>query len=183
VAQEAGMNHYDDEAEGNEWMRAYLDGEDPPKYDLPYFFLTGHPFDSPVWMENAVLTAIGIPTNASYFTIGTSAADHILERRGSSGETQRLLRMAEVILARPLYVQRYDEETQKFAVVGRIAVEAPLVLVAGELRPSFTGRDELRLTTAYVISERTVRKRLAVNSLVPFEQLPSEYVEPEEGAT
>jgi len=106
----------DDESD-NEWMRAYLDGDDPPLVSVPYFFLTGLPFDSPVWIEPAVIDAIGVPTDASYFTLGVSGVEHVLERRGSSEQTQLLTRMARAILSRPQYVQRYDDTSQKFAVV------------------------------------------------------------------
>ena len=45
------MTDSDDDFPDNEWMRAYLDGDEPPAFAVPYFFLTGMPFDQPVWVE------------------------------------------------------------------------------------------------------------------------------------
>ena len=163
------MGDVEDDASENEWMRAYLDGDEPPAFTVPYFFLTGMPFDQPVWIELEVIDAIGLPTNAAYVTIGVSAADHVLERRGSSERTQRLVRMAGAVLRRPQFVQRYNEVSQKFAVVGSANSEPPWVLVAGELRPSYTGRDEVRVTSIYPVNERFVSSRLKNGRLMRFE--------------
>lgn len=158
------MRSGSDEEPDNEWMRAYLDGEDPPSVNLPYFFLTGLPFDSPVWLEPEVFDAIGVPTNSSYVTLGVSGVEHVLERRDSREQTHRLTQMACSILARPEFVQRYDDVTQKFAVVGRTSEYAPWVLVAAELRPSYTGRDEIRVTSIHPIKQRTLENRVANQS-------------------
>jgi len=158
----------DDESD-NEWMRAYLDGDDPPLVSVPYFFLTGLPFDSPVWIEPAVIDAIGVPTDASYFTLGVSGVEHVLERRGSSEQTQLLTRMARAILSRPQYVQRYDDTSQKFAVVWVASPMSRWVLVAAELRPSYTGRDEIRVTSIYQVRPRILDNRVAKGELLTFD--------------
>lgn len=163
------MADFQEDAPDNEWMRAYLDGAEPPAFAVPYFFLIGMPFDQPVWIELEVIDAIGLPTNAAYVTIGVSAAEHVLEQRGSSERTQRLTRMAGAVLRRPQFVQRYDEVSQKFAVVGCGSKELPWVLVAGELRPSYTGRDEVRVTSIYPVNERLISSRLKNGRLVRFE--------------
>ena len=163
------MTDSDDDFPDNEWMRAYLDGDEPPAFAVPYFFLTGMPFDQPVWVELEVIDAIGLPTNAAYITIGVSAAAHVLERRGSSERTQRLTRMKGAVLRRPRYVQRYDEVSQKFAVVGAGSADLPWVLVAGELRPSYTGRDEVRVTLIYPVNQGFISKRVKKGRLLRFE--------------
>lgn len=76
--------------------------------------------------------------------------------------------MASAILARPHFVQRCDDVTQEFAVVGRTSDDAPWVLVAAELRPSYTGRDEVRVTSIYQIKQRTLDNRVAKGELLPY---------------
>lgn len=81
------MDFSSEDEPNNEWMRAYLVGEEPPSVDVPYFFLTGLPLDTSVWLDLAFCDVIGIPTNASYITLGVSGLEHVLERSGSSEQT------------------------------------------------------------------------------------------------
>lgn len=86
------MDFSSEDEPNNEWMRAYLVGEEPPSVDVPNFFLTGLPLDTSVWLDLAFCDlafcdVIGIPTNASYITLGVSGLEHVLERSGSSEQT------------------------------------------------------------------------------------------------
>jgi len=53
--------------------------------------------------------------------------------------------------------------------VGRIADVAPWVLVAAELRPSYTGRDEIRVTSIYQVRPRILDNRVAKGELLTFD--------------